>query len=101
MSDDEAKKTENEYLELAKHCKDTIIKKDKELREMKDRYLECYKLLMMSYYVVRMGDSLLSDILRENPQLSFLVFNLEYMRGEISTYLDKCYDVDMNSEDDD
>tara|TARA_R100000657_G_C4652526_1_gene96801 strand:+ start:775 stop:1080 length:306 start_codon:yes stop_codon:yes gene_type:complete len=101
MSDDEAKKTENEYLELAKHCKDTIIKKDKELREMKDRYLECYKLLMMSYYVVRMGDSFLSDILRENPQLSFLVFNLEYMRGEISTYLDKCYDVDMNSEDDD
>ena len=101
MSDDEANKTENEYLELAKHCKDTIIKKDKELREMKDRYLECYKLLMMSYYVVRMGDSFLSDILRENPQLSFLVFNLEYMRGEISTYLDKCYDVDMNSEDDD
>mgnify|MGYP003135261582 FL=1 len=101
MSDDEAKKTENEYLELAKHCKDTIIKKDKELREMKDRYLECYKLLMMSYYVVRMGDSFLSDILRENPQLSFLVFNLEYMRGEISTYLDKCYDVDMSSEDDD
>ena len=101
MSDDEANKTENDYLELAKHCKDTIIKKDKELREMKDRYLECYKLLMMSYYVVRMGDSFLSDILRENPQLSFLVFNLEYMRGEISTYLDKCYDVDMNSEDDD
>ena len=101
MSEDEANKTENEYLELAKHCKDTIIKKDKELREMKDRYLECYKLLMMSYYVVRMGDSFLSDILRENPQLSFLVFNLEYMRGEISTYLDKCYDVDMNSEDDD
>ena len=29
MSEDEANKTENEYLELAKHCKDTIIKKDK------------------------------------------------------------------------
>lgn len=100
MSDDEENKTENEYLELAKHCKDTIIKKDKELREMKDRYLECYKLLMMSYYVVRMGDSFLSDILRENPQLSFLVFNLEYMRGEISTYLDKCYDVDLTEDDD-
>lgn len=101
MSDDEANKTENEYLELAKHCKDTIIKKDKELHEMKDRYLECYKLLMMSYYVVRLGDGFLSDILRENPQLSFLVFNLEYMRGEISSYLDKCYDVDMSSDDDD
>ena len=100
MSHDEANKTENDYLELAKHCKDTIIKKDKELREMKDRYLECYKLLMMSYYVVRMGDSFLSDILRENPQLSFLVFNLEYMRGEISTYLDKCYDVDLTEDDD-
>ena len=43
----------------------------------------------MSYYVVRMGDTFLSDVLQENPSLSFLVFNLEFMRAEISGYLDK------------
>lgn len=89
MSDSEDNKTEKDYLELGEVFKDTIKKKDKELNELKDKYLECFKLLMMSYYVVRMGDTFLSDVLQENPSLSFLVFNLEFMRAEISGYLDK------------
>ena len=89
MSDNEENKTEKDYLELGEVFKETIKNKDKEIEELKDKYLECFKLVMMSYYVVRMGDSFLSDSLRENPSLSFLVFNLEFMRAEISGFINK------------
>ncbi len=102
MSDDEANTTENEYLEMANHCKETIAKKDKEVNAIKEKFLIVFKLLMMCYYVVRMGDSFLSDMLRENPQLSFLVFNLEFMRAEISNFLNKYNDIneDVDSDSD-
>ena len=98
MSDAEQNKTENDYLELGEVFKETIKKKDKQMHELKDKYVACFKLLMMCYTIIRMSDGILSDLLRENPQLAFLVFNIEYIRGEVSQFLDKLNDIESDNE---
>lgn len=97
MSDDEQNKTENDYLELGEVFKETIKNKDKEINEINDKWLASFKLLMMSYTILRMTDNLLSDLVTANPQLAFIVFNIEYMRSEISDFLDKLNENDNDS----
>ena len=48
--------TENEYLELADHCKKLVEEKEKKLKDMKEQNIELKKLLMVSYAMSRIID---------------------------------------------
>jgi hypothetical protein len=76
--------TENEYLELADHCKKLVENKDKELTKMKEENIELKKLLMVSYGFTRVIDYYSDDeeIAQECRDL------LEMLRGYLSSQLD-------------
>tara|TARA_R100000231_G_C5196352_1_gene126015 strand:- start:150 stop:458 length:309 start_codon:yes stop_codon:yes gene_type:complete len=100
MSEIEENKTEQDYLELSEVFKDTIAKKSKDFNKLKLHYIETYKLLMMSYTIIRLSDSILSNIdLQEEPMIRIIKIFLEMQRGEISSYIDEMNEIDTSDED--
>ena len=80
--------TENEYLELANHCKQLVQDKDKELKKMKEQNIELKKLLMVSYAMSRIIDfysqdeEIVNDLIEVtrgfmSHELDSLIFNIE------------------------
>jgi len=99
MSENDENKTEQDYLELGEVFRDTIAKKQSEFNKLKLHYIETYKLLMMSYTIVRLCDSILSRIhLDDEPTLRIVKVFLEMQRGEISSYIDEMNEVDSSDE---
>lgn len=99
MSEIEENKTEQDYLELSEVFKDTIAKKSKDFNKLKLHYIETYKLLMMSYTIIRLSDSILSNIdLQEEPMIRIIKIFLEMQRGEISSYIDEMNEIDTSDE---
>jgi hypothetical protein len=96
------KKTENDYLELGDCFKDIVAVKDKKFRELKEEHIKVFKLLMMSYSVIRITDTILSGIgnIDEMPPFSLIKQNIELLRTAISEYIDELHEVDSDYEDD-
>ena len=79
---------EGEYLELADIFKEVVLKKDRQLKALYDRYLNVFKLLMLSYSSIRMADDLLTSIDFHSSSMTGLIASLEYTRAEISEFID-------------
>ena len=80
---------EGEYLELADIFKEVVLKKDRQLKALYDRYLNVFKLLMLSYSSIRMADDLLTSIDFHSSSITGLIASLEYTRAEISEFIDE------------
>ena len=55
---------------------------------------------MMSYTIIRLSDSILSNIdLQEEQMIRIIKIFLEMQRGEISSYIDEMNEIDTSDED--
>jgi hypothetical protein len=88
---------EGDILNLADCFKEIVGKKDVKLKELQLRYAAVFKLLMMSYSIFRMTDDILDQaIFDEASPLRQITNNIEYMRSQISQFID----VDAKNESD-
>ena len=78
-------KTEQEYLDMADHCKKLVEEKNKEMDKLKDENEELKKLLMVSYSFTRVVDYY-SDDEEVSMECRGLV---ELLRGYLSTSIDE------------
>jgi len=77
--------TEQEYLEMAAHCKELVEQKDKELKKFKDENEELKKILMVSY-----GFARVIDYYSDEEELAHECKDmLEMLRGYLSSQLDE------------
>lgn len=91
-------KTEQDYLELGDCFKEIVNDKEKQIVKLQVQYIQCFKLMMMSYTFFRMFDILLSKINFNDPVLDNVIMNIEFIRGEISEYLDEINNVEDEDE---
>lgn len=96
-------KTENDYLELGDCFKEIVQKKDRKYRNLKQEYIKCFKLVMMAYSSFRMLDNILEqvEIVESVPLFKYIVMTIQYIRSELSTYIDELNDEDTDYGDDD
>ena len=85
--------TENEYLELANHCKKLVEDKDKELKKMKEENMELKKLLMVSYALNRVMDYYSQD---DEIIGDLIEISRGYMSHELDCILFDKEDVNIN-----
>lgn len=76
--------TENEYLEMSKHFKEILDKKDNEIEEYKKDIKELKKSLMLSYSYAKILDDFITE--EYPPYVRMLT---EINRGYLSCSLDK------------
>lgn len=98
-SEIETNKTEQDYLELGDCLKEIVDKKDKEIMQLTIKYVNCFKLMMMSYTFFRMFDVLLSRMLFSDPEIDNIKMNTEFIRSQISEYLDEINSIQSDDED--
>lgn len=98
-SENDNTKTEQDYLELGDCLKEIVNQKDKEIMKLTLRYLGCFKLMMMSYTFFRMFDVLLSKMHFTDPEIDNIKMNTEFIRSEISEYLDEMNNVESDEDD--
>lgn len=91
-------KTENDYLELGDCFKEIVNQKDKEFMKLTLKYLDCFKLMMMSYTFFRMFDVLLSRMHFSDPEIDNIKMNTEFIRSQISEYLDEVNSIDSDDD---
>tara|TARA_R110000851_G_scaffold326377_1_gene494984 strand:- start:212 stop:508 length:297 start_codon:yes stop_codon:yes gene_type:complete len=87
---------EGDILNLAECFKEAIERKDENYEELHSKYLEVYKLLMVSYTIFRMTDELFDNIIFEEDSMKSLRFNIEYGRSQISEFLDDSIEYNNN-----
>jgi hypothetical protein len=97
-SEIESNKTEKDYLELGDCFKEIVQQKDNEIMMLSIKYLKCFKLMMMSYTFFRMFDVLLSRMHFADPEIDNIKMNTEFIRSEISDYLDEINNVDSDED---
>ena len=98
-SEIETNKTEQDYLELGDCLKEIVDKKDKEIMQLTIKYVNVFKLMMMSYTFFRMFDCLLSRMLFSDPEIDNIKMNTEFIRSQISEYLDEINRIESDDED--
>lgn len=99
-SENDANKTEQDYLELGDCFKEIINQKEKEIMKLSIKYIGCFKLMMMSYTFFRMFDVLLSRMHFSDPEIDNIKMNTEFIRSEISEYLDELNNVESDEDND-
>jgi hypothetical protein len=87
---------EGDILNLADCFKEAIDRKDNNYDELHSKFLEVYKLLMVSYTIFRMTDELFDNIIFEEDSMRSLRYNIEYGRSQISEFLDNS--IEYNNE---
>jgi hypothetical protein len=78
--------TEGELLEMSKHFKELMEKKEKEMEKIKEENMNLKKILISVYGVLRIIDELIDFSFEIPTDIATLI---ETIRGYLSDYMDK------------
>ena len=79
--------TEQQYLEMANHLKQTYDKMEEKLLRSEIKIMDLKKELMTAYGLVRIIDNILDNLYEVPHEVVVLV---ECLRGNLSDSMDKC-----------
>lgn len=93
--------SENDLLELAEDCKNRIIGKNKQIKKLKNKLVECRKDFLFSYSEVRNIDMIIHDNIEMLLIPEEIMELITTLRGKLSELMDDYLLADVGGYDSD